>query len=130
MRLQTAFLAAVPQRVRRDAGSCGCMEAENKSMRRENLECTSRALRFPPMENRLPLSRKMRQNDGCGYSGRPRARVGRHTRAFDTGLSVDVNKDQYAVTSDGQRFFLLKPLSEERLTPITVILNRTSLLKK
>jgi len=49
---------------------------------------------------------------------------------FETNLSVDLNKDQYAVTPDGQRFLLLKPLAETRLTPITVILNWTALLKK
>jgi eukaryotic-like serine/threonine-protein kinase len=49
---------------------------------------------------------------------------------FDTNLSIDPNKDQYAVSPDGQRFLLLKPLAETRLTPITVILNWTALLKK
>jgi len=52
---------------------------------------------------------------------------------FDTGLIVNqaVNEGgQYAVTSDGRRFLLLKPLAEATSTPITVVLNWISLLKK
>jgi eukaryotic-like serine/threonine-protein kinase len=49
---------------------------------------------------------------------------------FDTELAVIWNNNQYEVTSDGQRFLLLKPLSGTIPTPITVVLNWTSLLKK
>jgi len=42
---------------------------------------------------------------------------------FETGLSVDTNRDQYAVTADGQRFLLLKPLGEALAAPITVVVN-------
>jgi eukaryotic-like serine/threonine-protein kinase len=49
---------------------------------------------------------------------------------FDTGLSVDPILDQYAVTPDGRRFLILKSIGETAATPITVILNWTSLLNK
>jgi Tol biopolymer transport system component len=49
---------------------------------------------------------------------------------FDANINVDPNKDQYAVAPDGQRFLLLRPITETKLIPITVILNWTSLLKK
>jgi eukaryotic-like serine/threonine-protein kinase len=49
---------------------------------------------------------------------------------FNTELSVNPFAIQYAVTGDGQRFLLLKPLAEATSTPITIILNWTSLLKK
>lgn len=48
---------------------------------------------------------------------------------FETGLSINPGQDQYAVTPDGQRFLLLKPLSEGAQTPLTVIVNWTRLLK-
>ena len=49
---------------------------------------------------------------------------------FDTGLNVDPVNNQYAVTPDGKRFLLLKPLDESTSTSITVVLNWTSSLKK
>jgi eukaryotic-like serine/threonine-protein kinase len=49
---------------------------------------------------------------------------------FDTRLNVDPIRDQYAVTPDGQRFLILKPLEEPATTPITLVLNWTSLIKK
>jgi eukaryotic-like serine/threonine-protein kinase len=49
---------------------------------------------------------------------------------FNTELDVDPVNDQYAVTADGRRFLLLKPLAESASTPITIVLNWTSLLKK
>jgi serine/threonine protein kinase len=49
---------------------------------------------------------------------------------FDTGLAVDPTNNQYDVTADGKRFLLLKSVSESNPTPITVVLNWTSLLKK
>ncbi len=49
---------------------------------------------------------------------------------FDTGLFVDPTLDNYAVTPDGRRFLILKPVAGNATTPINVILNWTSLLKK
>jgi Tol biopolymer transport system component/tRNA A-37 threonylcarbamoyl transferase component Bud32 len=48
---------------------------------------------------------------------------------FDTGISVETTRDQYAVTADGQRFLVLKPLSGAVQQPLTVIVNWTHLLK-
>ena len=50
---------------------------------------------------------------------------------FDTGIKPfpDWGK-QYAVSPDGQRFLLLKPVAEAAPTPITVVLNWTAGLKK
>lgn len=39
---------------------------------------------------------------------------------FDTGLTLNPVRDQYRVTPDGQRFLLLKPVTEAAPTPITV----------
>jgi hypothetical protein len=47
-------------------------------------------------------------------SGTPRA-------LFETNINVGPNKDQYAVAPDGQRFLLLKPITETKLIPIMVI---------
>jgi hypothetical protein len=41
-----------------------------------------------------------------------------------------IGGNNYAVTPDGQRFLLLKPLAEAASAPITVVLNWASLLKK
>ena len=61
--------------------------------------------------------------DGRIESGVPRL-------LFDTKLSVDVIRDQFAVTADGQRFLLQVPSEERSSTPITVVVNwATSLLK-
>jgi len=49
---------------------------------------------------------------------------------FDTELNVDQFYTQYALTPDGRRFLLLKPLTEAVSTPITIVFNWTSLLKK
>jgi len=52
---------------------------------------------------------------------------------FDTGFGVKPagsGSRLYAVTPDGERFLLLKPVAEAATTPITVVLNWTSLLKK
>ena len=56
-------------------------------------------------------------------SGKPR-------KLFETRLIVDVDKDQYAVTADGQRFLLLKPLTETTHIPITVVRNWKKLLEQ
>jgi Tol biopolymer transport system component len=42
---------------------------------------------------------------------------------FDTKLSVDPLRDQFAVTPDGQRFLVQLPVAESEPTPITVIVN-------
>jgi hypothetical protein len=49
---------------------------------------------------------------------------------FDTGLTLSPLQDQYRVTPDGQRFLVLKPISEATPTPITVIVNWTARLNK
>jgi Tol biopolymer transport system component len=49
---------------------------------------------------------------------------------FDTGLNVQPTLDQYAVTSDGQRFLILKPIAGASPAPITVIVNWAASLKK
>lgn len=49
---------------------------------------------------------------------------------FDTELNVSRTIDQYDVTADGQRFLVLKPVSETTPTPITVVVNWTAGLKK
>jgi len=43
---------------------------------------------------------------------------------FDTDLDVLPKEDQYAVTRDGQRFLILKPLTDTAYIPITVTINR------
>ena len=42
---------------------------------------------------------------------------------FDTELTLSPLQDQYKVTPDGQRFLVLKPVSEATPTPITVVVN-------
>ncbi len=49
---------------------------------------------------------------------------------FDSGLFVDPTLDNYAVTPDGKRFLILKPVAGSAAKPINVILNWTTLLKK
>jgi hypothetical protein len=50
---------------------------------------------------------------------------------FDAGLGAEEQQGgQYAVTPDGQRFLLLKPLTEAAPMPITVVLNWTASLRK
>jgi hypothetical protein len=56
-------------------------------------------------------------------------KIGLEFGLFDTGMSI-TDDTQYAVTSDGQRFLFLKPLSEETPAPITVVLNWTKLLEQ
>ena len=49
---------------------------------------------------------------------------------FDTKLRVDVIRDQFAVTADGQRFLIQVPVAQGSPTPITVVVNwATALLK-
>jgi eukaryotic-like serine/threonine-protein kinase len=62
--------------------------------------------------------------------GKEKIEPGKSRVLFDTGLYVDPVSDQYAVTSDGRRFLILKPIMEAASAPITVVLNWTSLLKK
>jgi hypothetical protein len=49
---------------------------------------------------------------------------------FDTELTLSPLQDQYRATPDGQRFLVLKPISEATPTPITVVVNWTARLKK
>jgi eukaryotic-like serine/threonine-protein kinase len=50
---------------------------------------------------------------------------------FDTKLSIRGDgSNHYAVTPDGQRFLLLKPVTEGPPAPITVVLNWPSLIKQ
>ena len=49
---------------------------------------------------------------------------------FDTELMLNPIQDQYRVTPDGQRFLVLKPVTEATPTPITVVLNWTASLGK
>jgi Tol biopolymer transport system component len=75
----------------------------------------------------LALDGKMMAVD---ISGDSKLEPGIARPLFDTELNVDPVNDQYSVTPDGGRFLILKPLSEAASTPITVVLNWTSLLKK
>jgi len=49
---------------------------------------------------------------------------------FDTGLTLEPTLDQYAVTSDGQRFLVLKPVAGAAPVPITVVVNWAPSLKQ
>jgi serine/threonine protein kinase/Tol biopolymer transport system component len=53
---------------------------------------------------------------------------------FDTGITgtgeVSITRDQYAVTRDGQKFLVLKPLSAAAQSPLTVIVNWERALDK
>jgi hypothetical protein len=49
---------------------------------------------------------------------------------FETNINVDATRDQYAVTADGQRFLILKPVSGATSPPITAVLNWTAALRK
>ena len=49
---------------------------------------------------------------------------------FDTRLTADPARDQYAVTPDGQRFLVLQPVAGAAPTPITVVVNWQSELKQ
>ena len=57
---------------------------------------------------------------------------GKPKALFNTGLIVESGNgtDQYAVTPDGERFLLLKPVTQSAQIPITVVLNWTSLLEQ
>ena len=51
-------------------------------------------------------------------------------RLFDTKLRVDLIRDQFAVTADGERVLIEAPVSEGSPTPITVVVNwATAFLK-
>jgi serine/threonine protein kinase/Tol biopolymer transport system component len=99
-------------------------------------------MRFPPSDQKLQISRNggvqprwrsdgkelyyldldgklMAVNITTGgtlESGTPRV-------LFDTKLSVDPSRDQFAVTPDGQRFLVQIPVAESEPTPITVLVN-------
>jgi hypothetical protein len=48
---------------------------------------------------------------------------------FQTGISVSPLVDQYAVTRDGQRFIIMKPIANTAPTGLTVVVNWPGLLK-
>ena len=60
----------------------------------------------------------------------PRIDSGIPRELFDTGLTQIPGNDQYAVTPDGQRFLILKPLAEAEAAPITVVVNWTAALQR
>jgi hypothetical protein len=49
---------------------------------------------------------------------------------FETGLEVLLNVDQYAVSADGSRFLLRRPVDERTLDDPQVILNWQTLVKE
>jgi serine/threonine protein kinase/Tol biopolymer transport system component len=49
---------------------------------------------------------------------------------FDTHLTVDQIRDQFAVTADGQRFLVETTIAAATPAPITVVLNWTAVLRK
>ena len=49
---------------------------------------------------------------------------------FDTELTLSPLQDQYRVTPNGQRFLVLKPVTEATPTPITVVVNWAAGLRK
>jgi eukaryotic-like serine/threonine-protein kinase len=51
-------------------------------------------------------------------------------RLFQTGISVSTLVDQYAVTRDGQRFILMKPVTNTAATRLMVVVNWPTLLKR
>ena len=60
----------------------------------------------------------------------PRIDSGVPRPLFDTKLSVDPLRDQFAVTADGQRFLIQVPIAQGSPTPITVAVDwATALLK-
>ncbi|MBN2318662.1 MAG: PD40 domain-containing protein, partial [Acidobacteria bacterium] len=57
--------------------------------------------------------------------------IGASRELIDTSMIVlPSDQRQYAATRDGQRFLVLKPLTEAASTPITITFNWTSLLNK
>jgi eukaryotic-like serine/threonine-protein kinase len=51
-------------------------------------------------------------------------------RLFDTGLSPDQARDQYAVSPDGQRFLIQLAVQDGSVLPVTLLMNWTTALKK
>ena len=49
---------------------------------------------------------------------------------FHTGLTVVCTASQYAVTSDGQRFYTFQPEAQASLNDLYVVLNWPQMLKK
>jgi hypothetical protein len=49
---------------------------------------------------------------------------------FDTKLSVDPIRDQFAMTADGQRFLIQEPIAKGSPTPTTVVVNWATALAK
>lgn len=51
-------------------------------------------------------------------------------KLFATRVSTGIpGSSHYAVSADGSRFLVLSPIEDNRATPITVVLNWTSMLK-
>jgi hypothetical protein len=69
------------------------------------------------------MSAEMKVNDSAIAPTTPRP-------LFQTGLNVTVYADQYAVTGDGQRFILLKPVAPQAPPPITIVVNWPATLKQ
>jgi hypothetical protein len=55
-------------------------------------------------------------------------RAGIPRELFDTGLTLNPSQDQYAVTANGQRFLVLKPIAGPSTEPLTVVMNWRLLL--
>ena len=49
---------------------------------------------------------------------------------FNTGLDPDMARDQFAVSPDAQRFLIALPAPEGAVTPVTVVMNWTTALRK
>ena len=47
-------------------------------------------------------------------------------RVLEKALELPLSNERYAVTRDGRRFLILKPVAGNAATPITVVLNWTS----
>jgi hypothetical protein len=99
------------------------------------------AVPFPSAENRIQISNQGGAQPRWRADGRelfylspdgtmmsvdltsgPTLRPGIPKPLFRTGLRVDASIDQYAVTSDGQRFLMPVPI-DQSATPISIILN-------
>jgi hypothetical protein len=58
-----------------------------------------------------------------------RLTFGQPHKLFDTRLAFSFLTDQYAITSDGQRFLIMNPFGDGRLPPFNVV-NWRSLLPR
>jgi hypothetical protein len=67
---------------------------------------------------------------GVDIDPRETVKAGRPQALFQTGIPVSSAVDQYGVTSDGQRFIVIKPVPNMASPQLTVVLNWTAGLKK